>query len=417
VPWKVEARDGKFCVVKESDGSTVHCFDSKDQATAQLRALYASEAKAFRVVKQANGVYRWYGMPSNNARDRDKEFIGKVALELDVHRTKTYGDDSELWLHHIPVRLGSAPDFRAVVDGVLVESGEFDDTPVAKAVASYIERTPDGPDGSGWGMSIGFYGLTEDGQTFNTIRIRERSVLSAAMAANPYTRFEVQEVRKMALNASQRTLLETIAADTEAREAARLILAAADQSKALDTAGIERKAAETPITPAPDPTPAAEPVVEEKAVPADEKPADGKKCPKCGKPMHDGACKPADMPAGKALDGTRPLTWDDLPDLHAFITATVAAVSKAVKAEQDAVIAEVNKNFTALTDAVTTLHGKVATVEAEEKAIQEQHVTPRTTLEFLKSLSATGAEATVVDKTDPLAQAAPGDTQTEFFKR
>lgn len=46
MPWKIEKRDDKFCVIKESDGSVVHCHDTREQALAQQRALYASENKA-----------------------------------------------------------------------------------------------------------------------------------------------------------------------------------------------------------------------------------------------------------------------------------------------------------------------------------------------------------------------------------
>jgi len=47
MPWKVQERDGKFCVIKLADNSTVHCHDTREQATAQVRALYASENKSF----------------------------------------------------------------------------------------------------------------------------------------------------------------------------------------------------------------------------------------------------------------------------------------------------------------------------------------------------------------------------------
>lgn len=47
MPWEVQSRDGKYCVVKQSDGSTVHCHDTREQAIAQMRALYASEGKSF----------------------------------------------------------------------------------------------------------------------------------------------------------------------------------------------------------------------------------------------------------------------------------------------------------------------------------------------------------------------------------
>lgn len=46
MPWKIEEQDGKFCVVKEADGSTEKCYDDKGEAEDYLKALYASEDKA-----------------------------------------------------------------------------------------------------------------------------------------------------------------------------------------------------------------------------------------------------------------------------------------------------------------------------------------------------------------------------------
>lgn len=42
-PWRVEERDGEFCVVKLDDSSTVDCHATREEAEAQVRALYASE--------------------------------------------------------------------------------------------------------------------------------------------------------------------------------------------------------------------------------------------------------------------------------------------------------------------------------------------------------------------------------------
>lgn len=47
MPWNVVEKDGKFCVVKKMDGSIVHCHDTKEKAMAQMRALYANDAKGF----------------------------------------------------------------------------------------------------------------------------------------------------------------------------------------------------------------------------------------------------------------------------------------------------------------------------------------------------------------------------------
>lgn len=46
MPWRVEKQGEKHCVVKESDNSVVHCHDTREQAVAQMRALYAGEGKS-----------------------------------------------------------------------------------------------------------------------------------------------------------------------------------------------------------------------------------------------------------------------------------------------------------------------------------------------------------------------------------
>lgn len=43
MPWHIEKRDDSFCVIKDADGSVVHCHDTRVKAIKQVRALYASE--------------------------------------------------------------------------------------------------------------------------------------------------------------------------------------------------------------------------------------------------------------------------------------------------------------------------------------------------------------------------------------
>lgn len=47
MPWSVKEMNGRFCVVKDSDNSVVHCHDTRELAMAQVRALYANEGKSF----------------------------------------------------------------------------------------------------------------------------------------------------------------------------------------------------------------------------------------------------------------------------------------------------------------------------------------------------------------------------------
>lgn len=42
MPWKIEKRGERHCVVKETDGSTVKCHDTRADAEAHMKALYAA---------------------------------------------------------------------------------------------------------------------------------------------------------------------------------------------------------------------------------------------------------------------------------------------------------------------------------------------------------------------------------------
>lgn len=46
MPWNIQKRDDKFCVVKD-DGTTEKCHDTREAAEAHRRALYANEPKAW----------------------------------------------------------------------------------------------------------------------------------------------------------------------------------------------------------------------------------------------------------------------------------------------------------------------------------------------------------------------------------
>lgn len=43
MPWKVSEQDGKFCVVKKSDGKVVKCHPTRKEANSHIAALYVNE--------------------------------------------------------------------------------------------------------------------------------------------------------------------------------------------------------------------------------------------------------------------------------------------------------------------------------------------------------------------------------------
>jgi hypothetical protein len=45
MPYDIVEREGKYCVVKEDDGSTVYCHDSRAEAIDQIAAIEMSESE------------------------------------------------------------------------------------------------------------------------------------------------------------------------------------------------------------------------------------------------------------------------------------------------------------------------------------------------------------------------------------
>lgn len=398
----------------------------------------------FTITKNADGTYHWTGTSSSNAKDRDQEIVSKMALDLDVYRTKHYGDDSELRLFHIPAsRLGGPPDFRTVVDGLLVESGDFDDTPFAKGVAEYMIAHPEANDGSGWGMSIGFNGIPDRTGTYNQIETVERSVLPLSQAANPYTKFKLIGDEDMALKPAQKSLLDDIGqeiSDPAFLATLRQITEAAEKSKSLDDAGVRRKdvtstnaqyvsgpggIASTPGVRGKKRVAKAEDT-SDGADGEDDEPDDGPtihgntKCADCGHRASDHEkddsedgyggctkckCKSFAMedksmddegemdPAGKSI---KSLTYAELGD--AIAEHTKDALDAAF--EQSPVVKQLVKLVTALAEGQATLSDQVEALLSGDDQIKAVHEKPRILSEYLASRSG----GTRIEKSDPLAR-------------
>jgi len=288
------------------------------------------------IIKQANGIYRWYSVSSNNIKDRDTETVALKMLQADVARTKMFGDDSETYFYHIPYPLGGAPDYRAIVDGMLVESGEFNDEPVAKAVATYINDHPEGLDGTGWGTSIGFQSMPDLSGTFYDGYIKERSVLPMSAAANEFTQFGVKN--KMTITPEQQKALDTVLGDPTLVGVVQTALSAKEKSKAADEQGVIRKAkAVTPEPASPAQAAAAAtqaqaqaaqvPVPVLKAGKNEATPMDALGFGKAQTHQKDAAA----VQTAIAAEGQAAMAADDASDqLMAAVNATDAAVSAAI---------------------------------------------------------------------------------------
>lgn len=150
------------------------------QRIGALSALPESwKGAGLSVVKQADGRYRWLMVSSTAYEDRDREWVSKAALALDVARADRTGAYGPLWWWHTPYVIGTC-DFNAVAGPLLYESGTFLDEQTALAVAKEADTL---------GGSLDFKRLPWEpiDRTFTFIRRVGRSLLPKIRASNLFT--------------------------------------------------------------------------------------------------------------------------------------------------------------------------------------------------------------------------------------
>jgi hypothetical protein len=148
MPWHIEKRDDKHCVIKDSDGSTEQCHAVRQDAKDHMAALYANEGKknlgerfidliqtamkvnlsdekqsGLKITSDANvtlykdvsGIWRWLLVVSNNRLDREKEILTSDGhryfvdlLDSGKYKEMMGHDMPELWIWHIGVPVGDA---------------------------------------------------------------------------------------------------------------------------------------------------------------------------------------------------------------------------------------------------------------------------------------------------------------------
>lgn len=429
---------GKCVHKKNPDGSAGDvapggCHETVDEAKAHLRALHANVSDAQKggfTVKEVRGVYYWTGHPSTNARDRDGEIVSAKALRADVDDASPRHDPAPLRYGHLGVRIGGEPDWRGVVKGVLVEAGKFDDTPLAKAVARYIMAHPDGFDGSGWGMSIGFRGVPDAEGVFHEVRIHERSVLPLSRAANPYTSFAAGGTTMRDLDKAALSELNKIldGGDDDAVQALKAQIAAWEQAKALDESDVQRKDAAPDATDQDaedkaevkgevqaevksEPTPPAN--AEKKAKPPKKEDME-EEMSEDGEDDEEEEVKPKRKPKAKAAKVVaEDLSEDVIKGVAAFIDEKITALlSLQQKANEDQVKA-INAQFEALADVTQQIMEQVEALDRRDKGLTAVNEMQRGVLEKLKSYSASLSDLTVLDASDPLAAKKPASVSSD----
>lgn len=209
--------------------------DSKETAdVSRNESVFDSPHNTgFKVLKGADGSYRWLGWVSNKFMDREGEILTDEAHKDYVawldRNPKAAG---QLWTFHIPgTGRKNKADFWGYLNGFLLVGGKLTEEE-ATALQSYKGDL---------GMSHGFYVLEKQGNLITKYRTFEYTVLPRNAAANPWTKFDVKELENMSdkgLSQAQRELVARLhgedfanALEGDTAKMAAVLSAAGVQSK------------------------------------------------------------------------------------------------------------------------------------------------------------------------------------------
>lgn len=245
MPYSVHKRGSKWCVIKDTDGSTIACHPTKTAAQRQVRALYANENKAF--VFKAHGLRYMFLMSSNAYRDREKDILREKALRRYVREFEP--NDYLFWhggepIGEIVAAKMAGPFLLEIAKELPNETIDLQRDPhedpmvvERKAVWDYMENSD-----IAWGSSIGFgyHKGDEHDHLFERIWKVETSLLPLDKAANSLTPSFIIGGKPMseAVKEERRNLWQKLVGQKPASE----IEAALEGVKAaLDASGLERK--------------------------------------------------------------------------------------------------------------------------------------------------------------------------------
>ena len=245
MPYSIRKRGDKWCVIKDTDNSTVACHGSKNQAERQIRALYASETKSF--VFKANERRYMFLISSNAYRDREGDIVKEKALREYVDHFKP--TPHLFWHGGDPI--GEIIGAKMVGPFLLELSQELPDEEIdlkryddeapmlvqRKAVWDVMENGT-----IAWGASIGFAHQQGDEQDHEFERVLkvETSSLPLTKAANGITPSFVIGGKPMSetTKKDRRNLFEKLLGKGPVNE---LEAAIEGMKAALDKSGLERK--------------------------------------------------------------------------------------------------------------------------------------------------------------------------------
>lgn len=149
MPWSLEKRDSKWCVIKESDGSVSGCHDSRADAIKQQRALYANESRMASMYDELDAQdYGWEEekveetvvVPGASLSPFAAELVGLI---LKDEREKSLTASLSQTMGAIEERMASEKEERAALVAALSTIGQPVINVAAPEVTVEAAKTPE----------------------------------------------------------------------------------------------------------------------------------------------------------------------------------------------------------------------------------------------------------------------------------
>ena len=100
-PWHIEERGEQFCVIKDDSGETVTCHDTREEAEAHMRALYANESSEEPEAEKSETAEEKIEESGDNEKSADTSEFNIV------YNTASTADGSTTWTISAPPIDGS----------------------------------------------------------------------------------------------------------------------------------------------------------------------------------------------------------------------------------------------------------------------------------------------------------------------
>lgn len=167
MPWYIERQGTKYCVT-DKFGEVLNCHDTREQALAHQRALYANADHAmksfalealsygpFMQVKKSQGLYTIKSVSTAAIQDREGETFTTRAIDYDIMLARRTNKYPEYRVFHSPLLgIGMVTKMQRVGIFAVEEGISYDD----EFSLEVCKQLADNNDGR-WRTSRGFYPL------------------------------------------------------------------------------------------------------------------------------------------------------------------------------------------------------------------------------------------------------------------